>query len=124
MYELSVPLLKKEIKDVDNLFEEHKKERASKGCSILYDGWRDSVVQKDILNFMVNSPKGSMFMKSLDVSDMSKDAVLLSRVLDAMVEEENVVQIDDEIEEDIGVLGGEGDGPMLGDNDTIDLDFY
>ncbi|KAD7476953.1 hypothetical protein E3N88_00089 [Mikania micrantha] len=31
---------------------------------------------------------------------------------------------DDEIEKDIGVLDGEGDGPMLGDNDTIDLDFY
>ncbi|KAD6454823.1 hypothetical protein E3N88_09529 [Mikania micrantha] len=31
---------------------------------------------------------------------------------------------DDEIEEDIGVLDGEGDGPMFGDNDTIDLDFY
>ncbi|KAD5318143.1 hypothetical protein E3N88_18089 [Mikania micrantha] len=30
---------------------------------------------------------------------------------------------DDEIEEDIGVLDGEGDGPMFGDNDTIDLDF-
>ncbi|KAD5318196.1 hypothetical protein E3N88_18142 [Mikania micrantha] len=31
---------------------------------------------------------------------------------------------DDEIEEDIGVLDEEGDGPMLGDNDTIDLDLY
>ncbi|KAD3336818.1 hypothetical protein E3N88_32337 [Mikania micrantha] len=31
---------------------------------------------------------------------------------------------DDEIEEDIGVLDGEGDGPILGDNDTINLDLY
>ncbi|KAL8259540.1 hypothetical protein R6Q59_027493 [Mikania micrantha] len=30
----------------------------------------------------------------------------------------------DEIEEDISALDGEGDGPMLGDIDTIDLDFY
>ncbi|KAD4585820.1 hypothetical protein E3N88_23421 [Mikania micrantha] len=31
---------------------------------------------------------------------------------------------DDEIEEDIGVLDCEGDGPMLGDIDMIDLDYY
>ncbi|KAF5761694.1 putative ribonuclease H-like superfamily [Helianthus annuus] len=86
MYGLSVPLL----------IEEHKKEWANKGCSILSDGWRDSVVQKDILNFMVNSPKGSVFLRSLDVSAVSKDAALLCRVLDAMVEEVgemNVIRI-------------------------------
>ncbi|KAD5318011.1 hypothetical protein E3N88_17957 [Mikania micrantha] len=31
---------------------------------------------------------------------------------------------DDEIEENIGVLDGERDQPMLGDIDKIDLDFY
>ncbi|KAD4889157.1 hypothetical protein E3N88_21230 [Mikania micrantha] len=31
---------------------------------------------------------------------------------------------DEEIEEDIGVLDSEGDGTMLGDIDTIDLEFY
>ncbi|CAH1433740.1 unnamed protein product [Lactuca virosa] len=45
---------------------------------------------------MVNSPKGSMFVKSVDVSDVSKDADLLFHVLDKMVEEvgeKNVVQV-------------------------------
>jgi hypothetical protein len=45
---------------------------------------------------MVNSPKGSVFLRSLDVPTVSKEASLLCRVLDAMVEEvgeENVVQI-------------------------------
>ncbi|KAE8717751.1 hydroxyproline-rich glycoprotein family protein [Hibiscus syriacus] len=96
MYELRVPILNKEVEEVQNQIVENKKEWAEKGCSILSDGWRDSVVQKDIINFLVNSPKGSVFVKSLDVSDVSKDADLLFHVLDKMVEEvgeENVVQV-------------------------------
>ena len=60
------------------------------------DGWRDSVVQKDIINFLVNSPRGSFFMKSMDVSEVSKDANLLFGILDDMVEEvgeENVIRV-------------------------------
>lgn len=60
------------------------------------DGWRDSVVQKDIINFLMNSPRGSFFMKSMDVSEVSKDANLLFGILDDMVEEvgeENVIRV-------------------------------
>ena len=60
------------------------------------DGWRDSVVQKDIVNFLVNSPKGSVFMKSKEVSEVVKDATMLFKLLDEMVEEvgeKNVVQV-------------------------------
>nr|KAJ0206925.1 hypothetical protein LSAT_V11C500243910 [Lactuca sativa] len=96
MYELRVSILNNEVKDVQKQLLEHEEEWAEKDCSILSDGWRDSVVQKDIINFMVNSPKGLVFKRSLDVSDVSKDADLLFRVLDKMVEEigeKNVVQV-------------------------------
>lgn len=96
MYELRVPLLAKEVKTVKNQEEVHKKEWAQKSCSILSDGWRDSVVQKDIINIMVNSPKGSIFVKSMDVSDVSKNANMLFDILDKMVDEvgeANVVQV-------------------------------
>ncbi|KAL4586691.1 hypothetical protein LXL04_011333 [Taraxacum kok-saghyz] len=96
MYELRIPILKKEVEHVKGLLSDNEKEWAEKGCSILSDGWRDSVVQKDIINFMVNSPKGSVFVRSVDASNVSKDADLLFRVLDQMVEavgEENVVQV-------------------------------
>jgi len=79
-----------------NPWVEHKKEWAHKGCSILSDGWRDTTVQKDIVNFFVNSPKGSVFIRSMDVSEVIKDANFLFKVLDDMVEEvgeENVVQV-------------------------------
>lgn len=65
------------------------------GCSISVDGWYDSDVEKDIVNFLVNSPKGSMLIKSIDVSKIVKDANLFS-MFDNMVEEvgeQNVVQV-------------------------------
>jgi len=96
MYELRVPFLKKEVEATEKAMVEHKKEWAHKGCSILSDGWRDTTVQKDIVNFLVNSPKGSVFIRSMDVSEVIKDANLLFKVLDDMVEEvgeENVVQV-------------------------------
>lgn len=43
MHELRVQLLKKEVVKVEKKMEEHKKEWATKDCSILSDGWRDSV---------------------------------------------------------------------------------
>ena len=75
---------------------EHKNEWAHKGCSILSDDWRDTTVQKDIVNFLVNSSKGSIFIRSMNVSEVIKDANLLFKVLNDMVEEvgeENVVQV-------------------------------
>ncbi|KAE8703419.1 hypothetical protein F3Y22_tig00110469pilonHSYRG00008 [Hibiscus syriacus] len=96
MHELRVPLLKNEVESTQNELKDYKKEWALKGCSILSDGWRDSTVQKDIVNFLVNSPKGSVFLKSLDVSEIKKDANTLFRMLDDMVEEigeENVLQV-------------------------------
>lgn len=96
MHEIRVPLLNNEVEETKKQMEEHKKEWAQKGCSIMSDGWRDSVAQKDIVNFLVNSPKGSMFIKSMDVSEIVKDADLLFKMLDDMVEEvgeENVVQV-------------------------------
>ena len=48
------------------------------------------------MNFLVNSPKGSVFLKYLDVSEIKKDANTLFKILDDMVEEigeENVAQV-------------------------------
>ncbi|GJU68507.1 putative transcription factor/ chromatin remodeling BED-type(Zn) family protein [Tanacetum coccineum] len=96
MYELRVPLLKKEVEDTEDNIKNYKNEWAIKGCSILSDGWRDSIVQKDIVNFLVNSPKGSVFIRSLDVSEVTKDANTLFKMLENMVDEvgeQNVIQV-------------------------------
>ncbi|KAH6823140.1 hypothetical protein C2S53_011313 [Perilla frutescens var. hirtella] len=96
MYELRVPLLQKKVNDVNLQLLEYKKEWATKGCSILSDGWRDSVASKEIVNFLINSPKGSVFLKSVDVSNITKDAYALVKMFNNIVEkvgESNIVQV-------------------------------
>ena len=49
-----------------------------------------------ICNFLVNSPKGTVYLSSVDTSNMSKTADKVFEMLDAIVErieEENVVQV-------------------------------
>ncbi|KAH6837925.1 hypothetical protein C2S53_000394 [Perilla frutescens var. hirtella] len=96
MYEIRVPYLKKEVDNTNTIRLENRKEWAIKGCSILFDGWCDSVASKDIVNFLVNSPMGSVFLKSLDVSEVVKDSKTLFEMLDSIVEEigeANVIQV-------------------------------
>ena len=79
MYEARVPLLKKEVDNTEKAMVEHKQEWAQKGCSLLSDGWRDSTLQKDIVNFLVN--KGPVFIRSMDVSNVVKMQIFYSKFL-------------------------------------------
>ncbi|WZZ78069.1 hypothetical protein YC2023_098641 [Brassica napus] len=60
MYELRFSLVQKEVANAQAQLVPNREEWAVKGCSIMSDGWRDSVVQINIVNFLVNSPKGSL----------------------------------------------------------------
>jgi len=51
-------------------------------------------MQKDIVNFLANSPEVPVFIKSTDVSEVMKNANFLFEVLNEMVVgKENVVQV-------------------------------
>jgi hypothetical protein len=59
------------------------------------DGWMDQK-GRTLLNFLVNCPKGSMFVKSVDASAHVKDATLLCDLLDEFIREvgpQHVVQV-------------------------------
>jgi hypothetical protein len=59
------------------------------------DGWTDGKGRL-ILNFLVNCPKGTMFIKSVDASAYTKDAQLLCELLDGFIREigpQYVVQV-------------------------------
>jgi hypothetical protein len=61
----------------------------------MVDGWTDKK-KRSILNLLVNSLKGTFFLKSVDASDMLESPEKLFKMMDAIVEEvgeENVVQI-------------------------------
>ncbi|XP_057791194.1 uncharacterized protein LOC131008327 [Salvia miltiorrhiza] len=94
-HSIRVPLLNKELEYTNNLLEKNKEEWGRHGCSIMSDGWTDRK-QRTIINFSVNSPSGTVFVKSIDGSAFVKTGDKLFELLDELVEEigeENVVQV-------------------------------
>ena len=87
--------LKQEVDHTINLLKEYKLEWKKTGCSIMSNGWTDKK-RRSICNFLVNSPKGTVFLSSVDTSNISKTADKVFEMLDAIVErigEENMVQV-------------------------------
>ncbi|RZC56752.1 hypothetical protein C5167_015602 [Papaver somniferum] len=67
----------------------------STGCSILLDGWTDDK-GRNMINFVVDSPQGPIFMKSADFSDSIGDVDAMISLFSGVIEEigvQNVVQI-------------------------------
>ncbi|XP_042009179.1 uncharacterized protein LOC121757748 [Salvia splendens] len=94
-HDIRVPLLENEVKYTDSLMKKKKNEWKLYGCTIMLDGWTDRR-QKTIINFLVNSPGGSVFIKSVDASSFVKTGEKLFELLDSVVEEigeEHVVQV-------------------------------
>ncbi|XP_020988795.2 uncharacterized protein LOC107463415 [Arachis duranensis] len=92
---LRVPLLNEELEYTKDLLKGHKEQWEKYGCSIMSDAWTDKR-QRSIINFLVNSPAGTMFLKSIDASDYVKTGEKMFELLDGIVEEigeQNVVQV-------------------------------
>ncbi|XP_050380051.1 uncharacterized protein LOC126797469 [Argentina anserina] len=95
MHELRTWILREEVEDIDKYLLEHKKAWEKYGCSIMSDGWTDGK-GRVLLNFLVNNPAGTFFLKSIDASGSVKNGSLMLKYLDEVVREvgeENVVQI-------------------------------
>ena len=95
MHELRTWILKEEVNDLSIIMEDHKKAWKQYGCSIMSDGWTDGK-SRCLINFLVNSPADTWFMKSIDAPDTIKNGELMFTYLDDVVEEireENVVQV-------------------------------
>ncbi|XP_019226720.1 PREDICTED: uncharacterized protein LOC109208135 [Nicotiana attenuata] len=94
-HELRIPLLNKEVELTNELLNRHREEWVKHGCSIMADGWTDRK-QRTLINFLVNSPCGTVFMESIDASSFVKTGEKLCELLDRYVErvgEQNVVQV-------------------------------
>uniref|UniRef100_A0A1S3ZY81 DUF659 domain-containing protein n=1 Tax=Nicotiana tabacum TaxID=4097 RepID=A0A1S3ZY81_TOBAC len=94
-HEVRVTHLKKEVKKIDQIIEEHKVEWNKFGCSIMMDKWTGRN-EKMIINVLVNSPRGSVFLESYDASNSSTDGSkmysLFRKTIDK-IGKKNVVQI-------------------------------
>ena len=88
-------MLKEEVEDVQSMMKEHQKAWKRYGCTIMSDGWSDGK-SRCLINFLVNSPQGTWFLKSVDASASIKNEDLLYGYLDDVIQEigeENVVQV-------------------------------
>ncbi|RZB42889.1 PHD finger protein ING1 isoform B [Glycine soja] len=94
-HDIRVPLLKKEVEYTENLMKGYREQWVKYVCTIMSDAWTDRK-QRCIINFLINSQAGTMFLKSVDGSDFVKTGENLFELLDAIVEEvgeANVVQV-------------------------------
>lgn len=95
MHELKTWILKNEVDNINKILDEHKKSWTQYGCSIMSDSWTDGK-NRCLINFLVNSPAGTWFSKSVDASDSIKNGELLFGYLDSIIDEvgeQNVVQV-------------------------------
>ncbi|XP_058774187.1 uncharacterized protein LOC131648448 [Vicia villosa] len=94
-HEIRTKYLNSKMEETKKIIEEHKLAWEKTGCTIMSDGWIDKR-RRTILNFLVNSPKGTVFLKSIDASHITKTADAIFKMIDDIVEdvgEKNVVQI-------------------------------
>nr|GEW34725.1 hypothetical protein [Tanacetum cinerariifolium] len=94
-HKMRVIYLKKEVDYTKALLEDYKKEWKKTGCTLMSDGWSDRK-NRSICNFLVNSPKVTIFLASIDTSKISKTKEKVFAMLDDFVEkigEEHIVQV-------------------------------
>ena len=90
-YDVRVTNLKKELTLTKDLMKDHFTEWKQNGCSIMSNGWTDRKERS-----LVNSSRGTMFMKSINASSIVKTGENLFELFDSWVEEvgeANVVQV-------------------------------
>uniref|UniRef100_A0A2N9FFY5 BED-type domain-containing protein n=1 Tax=Fagus sylvatica TaxID=28930 RepID=A0A2N9FFY5_FAGSY len=88
-------LLEKVKGDIHDCYKIYRDEWKETGCTILCDTWSDGRT-KSIVVFSVSCPKGTLFLKSVDVSGHEDDGSYLFELLERVLLEvgvENVVQV-------------------------------
>ena len=98
LYEISTRILKAEGENIDEIKATHMMAWKQYGYTMMLDGWTIGTDRKSmsLINFLVNSPEGTFFYKSIDISESIKIGAFLLEQLDKMVAgigEEHVIQI-------------------------------
>lgn len=88
-------ILKKSLDEVMAQVEFYKRSWARTGCSLLADEWMTDK-GRTLMNLSVYCPEGTMFLKSVDATDIVASPDMLCELLKSVVEElgeKNVVQV-------------------------------
>ncbi|KDP27070.1 hypothetical protein JCGZ_22067 [Jatropha curcas] len=83
---LTGKLLNRGIQEARDYSAELRKSWEVTGCSLLVDRWVDGF-DRTVINFFVYCPKGTVFLKSVDASDVTKSAEALLSIFDSVVQE-------------------------------------
>ena len=88
-------VLKNSLEEMNGVLDRHKVSWGRTGCSILVDEWTTET-GRILINILVYCSEGTMFLKSLDVSDIIRSVDSLYELLKEVVEEvgvRNVLQV-------------------------------
>ncbi|KAI0529136.1 hypothetical protein KFK09_001683 [Dendrobium nobile] len=94
-YKLRVNLLRDCKDECKLLIDSYKRSWSEIGCTLMDDGWTDNR-NRTLINFLVYCPRGVAFLKSVDASDITKDAKTLCSLFCEVVQwigPHNVVQL-------------------------------
>ncbi|XP_031271135.1 uncharacterized protein LOC116129558 [Pistacia vera] len=80
---MCVNLLRDAKKEVQLIVDNYKTIWQEVGCTLMADGWTDTC-HRSLINFLVYCPKGVCFIKSVDASDVVKDAFTLFKLFKEM----------------------------------------
>lgn len=79
-------LLDRSVQNAEEYVEELRKSWEVTGCSVLVDRWMDRTGSV-VINFFVYCTKGTMFLKSVDLSEISESPEGLLNLFDSIVQE-------------------------------------
>ncbi|XP_020267293.1 uncharacterized protein LOC109842810 isoform X2 [Asparagus officinalis] len=93
--ELKGWILEADLKEVKGHVDEVKSSWEKTGCSILLDCWTDQR-GRSLIAFLVDCPRGTIFLRSVDASDAVRDVDALFLLFSKVIEEvgvQNIVQV-------------------------------
>ncbi|XP_075495987.1 uncharacterized protein LOC142533194 [Primulina tabacum] len=94
-HEVRVTCLKKELEHTKLILKEYTDDHVKYGCTLMADGWTDRK-NRTLINFLVNGPRRTVFIESVDGSSYSHTGAKLFDLFDKYVQQigaKNVVQI-------------------------------
>ncbi|XP_026398600.1 uncharacterized protein LOC113294418 [Papaver somniferum] len=85
-YHIRSTLFNMQLEEMKKFVETFRPHWKRFGCSIMSDGWTNGK-GRHLINFVVNCPKGSVFLKSVDASSRTNDQFYIAELVNELIED-------------------------------------
>ncbi|XP_026457577.1 uncharacterized protein LOC113358255 [Papaver somniferum] len=92
-YHIRSTLFDRHLEEMKNFVETFRPHWKRFVCSIMSDGWIDGK-GRHLINFVVNFPKGSVFLKSVDASSRTNDQFYIAELVNEVIEDVGIGNIE------------------------------